>query len=979
MGFLISICFLGNINTVKSQNGYVIRKLKTSDESSISNIRKIAQDKYGFIWFASQDGLYRYNSKSFAQYNIKGTGKNIIGGSDVRDILIDDTHDNVWVCTSYGGINKINLITNKVEYHISQDYFGNDLLKALYIDQRILYIITTRSIYRFNTTNNETNLLCNIALDKTDFVKYFLPVSNKSFVLYTKDNRILLYNFDNPKLQYSITCPDGRIINQGFGISKLKSNQIIVTTTRGIFFYSTSNNIIKPAEYKEFGNFIGKQNSLTAIVDKDNTLWIATTNGIWKENKGRLAEVRVANNLFTDKGFLNTCYQMFCDADNNIWLGTQNEPYFLKNSFAPFHSIQISDDKKTIIKHAYFLLPVSDSVLYACAEEGLYKINTYTKKIEQINGGVSYDYIFRDDDNDIIVSNKNGLFYLKNNIEIPLYKKYKELKKIWPLNINSHVVVNDTITLLASENKKGIVIWNRKSNNIKLLDQVSVPSLPDININKITSFSKNTCFILSDENICIYDVIKNEISKIRLPGNGFSIFFDIALYKGYYYLASYGKGILKLDKDFNLYKTLSVSDGLSNNGVYKLLTWEDSILFITTNNGLNIYNDADGRVKKYFKSDGLHGNIFEETSGNILNGKLYTGGVDGITIINPLYLQTNIKKPSVYFGNIKVEFPDNKQLDTFNISSKKLSIPSNWLQTTIEFGGINYSNTERTTFSYRLLEQSYEWINLNIENSITLVGLSPGNYHLQIKAANEDGIWSEPKELILVFLPKWYQTWWFKLMIFLTTAVIIYAFYRYRINQIKKQHEIRKNIATDLHDDLGSTLNSVKVFTNLAISGIKQEESLQQVKDNLTEATISLRDMIWVLDDSLDTVDELITRLKQFAIPVTAASNIDAIIKADSEVNTRQLTKEEKRNLFLICKEAINNSIKYSGASQINVIITASGKKIQIVVVDNGKGFNVAEVMKGYGLKNMQYRAGQIKYKVIVNSLHGTEIIVLPT
>ena len=143
---------------------------------------------------------------------------------------------------------------------------------------------------------------------------------------------------------------------------------------------------------------------------------------------------------------------------------------------------------------------------------------------------------------------------------------------------------------------------------------------------------------------------------------------------------------------------------------------------------------------------------------------------------------------------------------------------------------------------------------------------------------------------------------------------------------------------------------------------------------------MSLRDMIWVLDDSLDTVDELITRLKQFAIPVSAASNIEAIIKANSEVNNRQLTKEEKRNLFLICKEAINNSIKYSGANKIDVGITASGKKTQIVVADNGKGFNVDEVKKGYGLKNMQYRAGQIKYEVILNSAlnEGTQIIIQP-
>ena len=260
--------------------------------------------------------------------------------------------------------------------------------------------------------------------------------------------------------------------------------------------------------------------------------------------------------------------------------------------------------------------------------------------------------------------------------------------------------------------------------------------------------------------------------------------------------------------------------------------------------------------------------------------------------------------------------------------------------------------------------------------------LNYGTYRISIGYRTPEGNFIKDALQINVYVkPKWYQTWWFYLLIALTVAAILYALYQYRISQIQKQHEIRKNIATDLHDDLGSTLNTVKIFTNLAISGVKQQESLQQVKDNLTEATMSLRDMIWVLDDSLDTVDELITRLKQFAIPVAAASNMEAIIKAESDVNSRTLSKEEKRNLFLICKEAINNSIKYSGASQIDVAITVSGKKIQITVADNGKGFNVEEVKKGYGLKNMQYRAGQVKYKVALQSApgNGTQIYIQPS
>ena len=104
---------------------------------------------------------------------------------------------------------------------------------------------------------------------------------------------------------------------------------------------------------------------------------------------------------------------------------------------------------------------------------------------------------------------------------------------------------------------------------------------------------------------------------------------------------------------------------------------------------------------------------------------------------------------------------------------------------------------------------------------------------------------------------------------------------------------------------------------------------------------------------------------------------MEFLITAGSNVNSQILTKEEKRNLFLICKEAINNSIKYSGGTQIKVDILPAGKKIQITIADNGKGFDEATVKKGYGLKNMQYRAGQVKYNAAIrSSAAGTQIVI---
>ncbi|MEP7318267.1 MAG: ATP-binding protein, partial [Panacibacter sp.] len=270
-------------------------------------------------------------------------------------------------------------------------------------------------------------------------------------------------------------------------------------------------------------------------------------------------------------------------------------------------------------------------------------------------------------------------------------------------------------------------------------------------------------------------------------------------------------------------------------------------------------------------------------------------------------------------------------------------------------------------------------ININTQNFVPLIGLPPGTYTLEVKAANEDGYWCAPKQLTLIFEPKWYQTLWFKIAVGLLIAGLFYAFYRYRISQIKKQQQIRKEIASDLHDDIGSTLNSVKIFTHLAETAPQKEEYFNQIKEALKQASTGLRDMIWVLDDTQDTAEELIKRLKQFALPVANASNIHIEFIADNNITTVLLNKTEKRNLLLIAKEAINNSIKYAECKNIHVNISKVNGKTALQIQDDGKGFNMNDITPGDGLKNMQDRARQINYKVTIDSSSARGTIIILT
>lgn len=205
----------------------------------------------------------------------------------------------------------------------------------------------------------------------------------------------------------------------------------------------------------------------------------------------------------------------------------------------------------------------------------------------------------------------------------------------------------------------------------------------------------------------------------------------------------------------------------------------------------------------------------------------------------------------------------------------------------------------------------------------------------------------------------------------LSAAGLMYAFYRYRLYQLYKQHLIRKNIASDLHDDIGSTLNSVKIFTRLAKKDVKEVNNLDQIEMALAEASTGLRDMIWILDDSRDTVYELLERIKRFAVPVTVANGVHLQCHNDDKSRNYILSKNEKRNLLLIAKETINNSLKYAQCKNIMIEIELKKGILGMSISDDGKGFVTGSQSEGNGLLNINFRARQMGYMAIIESMPG--------
>ena len=997
MRLILIVIFLINTLISFAQKTEATHLLKYTQKDGLPsyNVRKVIQDSKGFIWAGTQDGVSRFDGKSFLNYSKSSSRKNKICGVDVRELIEDTVRDLLWILPGEVGINAISTITGEVVLTApilgtSSEDWNISMLK----DKDILWIGTSTGVKAFNTSKKiyETGLVLPMepatstyfetrSIIKDEHANIWACYSGYGIVIYDGQTKKIIKEIRLSELNDHSKSNDIRF----YSYVAPKPGEILFATSQGLrkVSYSSSYQFkIDNTPCKAISAFNTVSIDYIAI-NKQNEILIAGNSKLCRFDlllgKNTTLE-EPAKTSETD--WLSAVQCIYNDRENNLWLGCQEGLAFISKYPSPFKSYNYDKLTNTKLEHVRSIYALDNGDILAGLRNGIVEIRNFDAKYIKYDTGHLYHHIFQDNKGLIHVSRPDGMFiYMKGKL-LSISKAYAEFTPYASYPVNSHLLVNDTMVILGTESSNGILLWNPVKRIVKKIEQTNNKSLLSSSIvNNIYKDSRGNIWVLSDNVISVLspDLTKGkEVIPVEIEnGLPYKLFFDMCEGNGYYWIASYGSGVLQLDSAFNLKGVLNAEKGLSNDGTYQIYNIGNKNILVTSNSGISLIDINAFKIKNYFAKNGLHSNGFEEVSGLMKNGKIYAGGVNGFTVIDPRYFSTNSIAPILYINNIQIKAKSGL-IDTSNFLSTSINVPNNVLQTTIYFSALNYSNPERTTFAYKIEEQHSDWINIGNNNLLPLIGVPPGTYHLKVRAFNEDGVSSEIKELILIFLPKWYQTWWFKALVALTIVAIGYALYRLRVNQFKKEQQIRSKLASDLHDDLGSTMNSVKVYANLAIMEKQKEKYLFKIKESTQEAITGIRDIIWVLDDSKDTIEHLLSRISLFASPLCEANNILYKQEMTDEARNHKLGQEEKRNLYMMLKETVNNAVKYSGAKKIEIEVSVKKGKPAIQIKDDGNGFDAKAVSDGNGLKNMKRRAHQIKYKFSLESVpgHGTHIQV---
>jgi len=414
--------------------------------------------------------------------------------------------------------------------------------------------------------------------------------------------------------------------------------------------------------------------------------------------------------------------------------------------------------------------------------------------------------------------------------------------------------------------------------------------------------------------------------------------------------------------------------------IYGILFSGGTELWVSSEDGLfRIRLNAEGEYISTFFGPvhGVPAGAYEpESAFHTREGRMLFGGVNGLVFFLPDEVSTPRAPPSVVLTGVKtVEGP----VPAFeSLGKAELSYDDPYV--TFEFAVLDYADPERNEYAYRLDGFDEDWIQAGTRRYVTYTNLDPGDYVLHVRGASALGVWNESGVTVPIRVaPPFWGTWWFRILAGATVLAIGIVVYRYRVNRLLELERIRIRIASDLHDEVGSTLTKVALYSDLLREGSRAQAQggiIDKIGDLSREAISTMSDIVWSIDARNDSVGEMLIRMKDTAEGLLGPKNIEFEFVESGLDSAMKLSPTVRENLYLIMKEAVHNATKHSSATKVRVRMEGQGKGLQMTIEDNGRGIDPESARKGNGLRNMAMRAERIDASLTMTGPPGTTVAI---
>ncbi|MVN21383.1 hybrid sensor histidine kinase/response regulator [Mucilaginibacter arboris] len=828
-GIVLSLVILSSLYG-NAQQKVKFTHLTTDNGLSQSTVQCILKDKYGFMWFGTEDGLNRYDGYRFNFYRNSPNNPHSLCANRITS-LFEDKQGVLWVATN-GGLSKYDRSNDSfTNYHptgsngsissdaitsINQDYLGN------------LWIGTYQGLNLFNSNRNEfkqykanpanpdslsSNAITAIFEDhqhnlwigtnnglnlydrkKNQFIKFFQQKNNQESLtdnhiraiaqdetgnlwIGTDEGGLNEYNYNkhtffayktNPKNSNSISS------NTIFSLSAGKNGSLWIGTEDGLDYFDVRNKMFTVfRNNSDNGNSLAGKSIRAVLLDNEGILWVSTFSGGVNKYDENIPLFDVYRSKETDNlGLSAPIVTSFGESSNgNIWIGTDGG------------GLNLFNPQTGVFKHYKHNAANANSLSNNTVLSILKNKSSNRFWLGTYGGGLDY---FDPEKNTFKHFTKGeGEDHLSDGHIYALMEDH-------------------TGNLWIATNEGGVNVLDPTTNKIiRYQENTRHPDDPyALTGNVIRAFyedrQKNIWVGTYDRGINVFNPATKTFTRLNKANSNLSnniVYCIEPDSKGNVWVGTMGGGLNLWNARQKKFTSYTINNGLSNNVINSIVEDGQGFIWVSTNNGINRFDPKKHSFKNYSQYNGLQSSEFVLRSGfRSSTGNIYFGGIKGFNVINPVGIKQNYNIPKVLITDFQLF---NKSVSvgaknsplTRSITDTK-EIKLSYLQSvlTFEFAALDYTFPEKNQYAYMMEGFDKGWNYVGTEHKATYTNLDPGTYIFRVKAANNDGLWNKKgTSLKIIVLPPFWETWWFRVLILGFVAAIIYIVYQSRMRRVEAQ------------------------------------------------------------------------------------------------------------------------------------------------------------------------------------------------
>jgi len=441
-------------------------------------------------------------------------------------------------------------------------------------------------------------------------------------------------------------------------------------------------------------------------------------------------------------------------------------------------------------------------------------------------------------------------------------------------------------------------------------------------------------------------------------------------------LATNGKGLLVV-VDGHLIRRITRADGLSSDRVNHVFV-HNGVVFVASDRGADQVCGPWAKPVVYRYMTGLFGAYLHVRDVVADTNWVYVLHADGSVRLPRSAGPITLAQAKPYIRSVRVN-------DSLLTDHSVVGIRGARDRLVVELGAIQFAGQERVHLQFRLLPDG-TWQQA-FGGLVDLSSTPPGNHVLQVRAGIAQDAWSAPIELPVFVVPPILDRWWAKALLVLFAAVLVfvvlrslaYRRYRHRVAQLREREALaaaRQRMAMDLHDDLGAEISSILLLTRM-----EREQpaptSLDRVEQLIGTLAEKVKEVIWSTDPGSDTLEATLAFIQRHTIKIGERHGLRVRTTIPTLLPHVELDAGRRQELYLIAKEAVNNTVKHAGATALTLIVTVDQGTLELDLADDGSGGAASQQDNvGSGLRNMRKRAGVIGASLAISDVepHGTRI-----